>query len=289
MRETALNCFFIILCTAFGLSGCGLFENEQDFDITRIKLQNHSNHEGIFIKYVESDTFSVTQKDGSFDLPNLDDGTYTIEIKFPYFEIRKKTIDVVNNEILENFEITLTQLIQFEIVTSNITLSKGSGEQEFIETDSLPDLEYKIHNLTSSPIRFVSNFGDKFELIALKPVDFSWPVYPNPDNLPNPCVNLHGFLGPNDTILDKSLEIDGHGTLSAKIKLPHLTNTCFPLGDYEIIAGINNDFYHPEHLLNGYFYLINKPPDELGAPNFLNQFLFDKSNLFISKTLTIKK
>lgn len=278
--------FFIGLPFLFA-GGCDLFENEQDVDITQIKLQNHTNHEGILIKYVDADTFSVTQKDGSFDLPNLDDGTYTIEIKFPYFEIHNRTLQVVNNKIVENFELALMQLVQFEIVTPDITLSKGGDEQEFIETDSVPVIEYKIHNLTNDPIRFISNFGDKFELIALKPIDLSWPVFPNPDNLPNPCVNLHGFLGPNDTILDKSFEINAKETMSTKIRLPVLIKNCFPLGNYKIIAGINNDFYHPEHLLGGYFYLINKPPEELGAPNFLNQFLFDKDNLFISRTLTI--
>lgn len=271
------------------LSGCGLFENEQEFDITIVKLQNHSNHDGILIKFIDVDLFSVTHKDGSFSLPNLDDGRYTIEIKFPYFEIHRKTVQVLDNTITENFELTLKQLVQFEIVSSNITLSKGSIENELIEAHSFPPIEFVVRNLTNRPIQFVSNFGSNIELIAFNPISFPWPVFPNPDSLSNPCLNMHGFFGPNDIVYKKSTLVDSRATVRMTLQLPNLNNQCFPLGDYKIISGINNDFYHPEHLLGGYLHSVNKTEEVANVPNYLNQFLFNKENLFQSKTLTITK
>jgi len=112
MRRQA---FFILLflllfasCNNNG-SGDGPFKPEGI-----VTLENQEEHSGITIEILEADTFVFTDSSGYYELPPLEDGTYTLNIIFPYYWNERLSVSILEGSVSTPIPtVELTQVLEF--------------------------------------------------------------------------------------------------------------------------------------------------------------------------------
>lgn len=116
---------FCVSCGIFlALSGCtGLLDWPNR---PRVFLENQQDHSGITVTVVEADTSVYTAADGSYTLPPLPDGTWTLRALYPWYSTAEQTFTIVNGEPTKPIaDMTLKQEIAFEVSTDKSSYAMG--------------------------------------------------------------------------------------------------------------------------------------------------------------------
>ena len=103
-----------------------------------VKLQGQNDHSGIIVKILELNQFSITDSMGYFELPDLADGKYSLEIKYPYFKTHKEEINFEKGHQANYINIELKRLFQFwiEPKDTSISLSDYSNQEPFLNNST---------------------------------------------------------------------------------------------------------------------------------------------------------
>ena len=87
-----------------------------------IKLRNQSEHSGILIHLIENDHYLTTDSAGHINTDTLPAGTYSIEVRYPYFRSEYRTITIDAGVITPPLHLELDQILQYWIKPSETTV-----------------------------------------------------------------------------------------------------------------------------------------------------------------------
>jgi hypothetical protein len=241
--------------------------------LTRVTLQNQTEHSGIMVKLVELDTFTVTDSTGHFQFNKLPDGSYTLEAKYPYFSTEQLNITISDSLIQSEVQIQLRQQLQFWIEPAETTISRSNlGDPYYF---SFSRLKLYMLNITSEPVE-VGTGLEPIYLWALAPQGFDWPFVQNIDSIPDLCYLLYGWLGAEQAFIWFSFTFQPGDTLVTFVPRPGNTvrKDCVIPGEYLFFTSISDLSHYPE-----FFH----PVYVRGSIGAGKDFIFDKMNRSLLK------
>lgn len=247
--------FFVLIISLFLYPSC----EEKVIDPERIdqtnfsvKLQNQSDHSGVMLKFLELDHFVLTDSAGKFDLSNLPDGTFNIEIKYPYFETIHAEVEVINEKIYSSISsnLELKQLLQFWIEPVDTTISMNNAGNPYYF--SLNVFRQYMVNISDNPVN-VGTYVDPIDLWALVPLDNEWPYVPNPDSVAY-CYLNYNWFGGTDAIINFRIFIQPYDTSFVTVGSTAASTECFDEGSYLFYSAISDLGHYPEYFDPAYVY-----------------------------------
>lgn len=139
----SLKIFLIILIgtSFFILSGCQNSESPTEVStIPKVLLENQQDHSCIQITIVEADTSVYTSIDGTYTLPLLNDGTWTISAQYPYYIKQEQTIEIIDGEYVQPINtMTLMQLIDFQVTMEKESYAIGEDVEFTLVSTNVTD------------------------------------------------------------------------------------------------------------------------------------------------------
>lgn len=239
--------YSINLIISFLLVGCEKVIDPEKYLQTElsVRLQYQTDHSGVMIKFIEADYFVLTDSTGRFELSNLSDGTFNVEIKYPYFEKKYAEVEVIEGEIYSNISLNLElkQLIQFWIEPAETTLSmNNSGNPDFFSMNVFK--QYKV-NISDNSI-IVGTYLEPINLWAIVPLDNEWPYIPNPDSLQF-CYDNYNWFGGTDAIINYLISINPNDTLNTIVGPTYVSIECFEEGTYFFFSAVSDLGHYPEY------------------------------------------
>ena len=98
-------------------------DDEPNAEKNYIHLQNQTDHSGVLIKVIEADAIAVTDSFGFFILPNVANGEYTLQAKYPFFKIVEQKVEIADSVLQTKVQLELEQQIQFWVEPAETTFS----------------------------------------------------------------------------------------------------------------------------------------------------------------------
>lgn len=217
-----------------------------------VKLQNQSDHSGVMLKFLGLDSIVVSDSAGNFDLSNLPDGTFNIEIKYPYFETIHAEVEVINEKICSGISLNLElkQLLQFWIEPAETTISmNNAGNPYYFSLNVFR--QYRV-NISDNPVDVYTTVAPR-DLWALVPLDNEWPYVPNPDSLPY-CYRSYNWFGGTDLQDLFGIVLQPYDTSFVTVGPTFASPECFAEASYLFYSAISDLSHYPEYFDPAYVY-----------------------------------
>ena len=240
-----------------------------------ITLENQTEHSGILVALAEVDTFVVTDSLGFFSFGELPGGSYTLSARYPYFETVEAPLRVDGDTGPEAIHYQLRQVFQFWVEPLEMTISLMAATSEISGLGSTT-MRATVVNLTDDAVTIGAPHGP-FELVAVSPVDHSWPFVPNPDNRAELCYEHYEWLGSSTLTVPAGYNFGPEESLQSSIRVD-LDRTCFEAGTYLVFFSVNDAAHYPEYFNAGHFWDQQDPQTWIFTP--FNRTLLKKHNLF---------
>ena len=215
-------------------------ENDENY----IRLQNQSDHSGVLIKLLNTDVMTVTDSLGNFTLPKTADGEYTLQAKFPFFEIYEENVQVKNAFLQTKIQAELKQQLQFWVEPAETTISLAEKTRFWNYNAYVKNLSDEKYSTTE--YAYTKNWG-------IVPQSFNWRV--NNDSINSDyCYEIYTYIGLTDIPGIGGFTIEADDTLSYKYyDICPLGYDCTPPGKSYLLYYIAVDtkkfeeFYNSEY------------------------------------------
>lgn len=251
------------------------FPNSNNGVITKITLQNQSDHFGILVKLIELDTLTITDSTGMFSFENLADGEYTLTAGYPYFSPVQDSIKVVGGTIQTPVNIELQQQLQFWIEPPETTISLSNSSLFFFRQFAV--------NITDTIVN-VGGYSGPPDFKAYNPQGFNWPFIPNPDSTINFCQFRYGTFRRGYTTDAPQFTFMPGDTIIGGISSRFNTD-CFLTGTYLFFSAVTDLSRYPEYFDPDFFLNTGDPLKVIYLQ--MNRSVFRKNELFSPATIYV--
>jgi hypothetical protein len=234
--------------------------------LTRVTLQNQTEHSGIMVELVELDTFTVTDSTGAFLFKDVANGEYTLKAGYPYFAFASTTITVQGSSIQTPVDLELQQLLQFWVEPHEITLS--------IDSLSTIEIILYVENITDSIVSIGGYTLPEF-FNALEPQGFNWPLI----NYPEFCQRVYGTFVNGDIPYPPGGFIPPNTVTSFNVSL-WINNIygCLLVGDYLLFMAYTDLSRFPKYFDSRYIWNDSDPLQPVYEK--MNRSIYKKRELF---------
>jgi hypothetical protein len=211
-----------------------------------IKLENQTDHSGIWVSLIGTNEFAVTDSLGRVRFRPETSGYFTLRARYPYFQTEERTVSVERGEIQTPIHIVLEQQLQFWIEPPETTISRSNlNDTNFF---SFSGMRLYVVNVSDSPVTLRINLDPEF-LWALIPQGFTWPYVTNVDSIVDLCYLLYGWLGATDAIVDFEHTFQPGRLLSVPVprSTAPLRKDCVTEGSYLFYSCVSDVYNYPEY------------------------------------------
>ncbi len=267
--------FYITVCLLiFLLWGCDKPtspDEENNKAENYIHLQNQSDHSGVLIKMLETDAMAMTDSFGYFVLPKIADGEYTLQAKYPFFEIVEQKVEIADSVLVTKVRLELEQQIQFWVEPAETTFSISEKNKFW---------KYKAYttNISKNIYEGRSKYGTNEWGIV--PENINWNFSANDTINSKLCFQDFTSIGPIDILEGTYMYLQpGDTTYRRKEDICLLGFECTPPGRTYLLFYIFVDQTHFDEYFQKRFFIDGKVDDNQ-IINPLAKSLFRKRELF---------
>jgi len=235
-----------------------------------IHLQNQTDHSGVLIKLLETDAIAVTDSFGFFILPKVADGEYTLQAKYPFFEIIKQKVEIADSMLQTKIQLELEQQIQFWVEPAETTLSVADRTRFWEFTGYAKNISDTI--ISGTTFTLPENWG-------LVPENLDW-NFANKNIDSKRCYEEFTNIGLTDLTGIGGFSIQPGDTKSSRYKdVWQLGYECTPPGRTYLLFFVLVDQVHFDEFFQGRFF-VDANTDNSQSINPLWKSLFKKRELF---------
>ena len=209
---------------------------------------------------------------GQYSFGELPGGSYTLKAKYPYFETIEEPIQVDGDMGINH---QLQQVFQFWVEPAETTFSLSAETSGSLGKGGLA-IRSAVVNLTDDTVVTGAPHGP-LELLAVSPVDHSWPFVPNLDNRDEYCHERYEWLGADNFTVPAGYTIEPKDTIQSS-NWVDIGKTCVEPGIYLVFYSTTDAWHYPEYFNAGHFWDPNDPQTWIYTP--LNRTLLRKKELF---------
>jgi len=235
-----------------------------------IHLQNQTDHSGVLIKLIEADAIAVTDSFGFFILPKVANGEYTLQARYPFFEIVEQKVKIADSMLVTKIQLELEQQIQFWVEPAETTLSVADKTRFWEFMGYVKNISDTI--ISGTTFTLPENWG-------LVPENLDW-NFANKNIDSKRCYDEFTNIGLTDLLGIGGFSIQPGDTKSSRYKdVWQLGYECTPAGRTYLLFFILVDQVHFDEFFQESFYVDGKT-DSSQIYNPLKKSFFKKRELF---------
>jgi len=138
----------LVLFLALVVSGCEISKMPYS---PRVYLEGQEDHSWITVRVVEADTFVFTASDGSYVLPPLGDGTWTLRASYPWYSTEEQRVVIEEGAVSQPIaDMTLRREIVFEVQTDRASYRLGEKVQITLISKNLTGQAITLESVSAS-------------------------------------------------------------------------------------------------------------------------------------------
>ncbi|NIA30648.1 MAG: hypothetical protein GWP06_12145 [Actinobacteria bacterium] len=245
--------------------------DKPEADKNYIHLQNQSDHSGILIQLMDTDVMAVTDSLGYFVLPKTTDGEYTLQAKYPFFEIFEQRVEVTDSVLQTKIRIELEQQIQFWVEPAETTFSISEKNKFW---------KYKAYATNISDNVYEGRSRSGTSEWGLVPENINWNFGGNDNINSKRCFQDFTYIGPIDILEGTYMYLQpGDTTYRRKEDICLLGFECTPPGRTYLLFYVFVDQMHFDEYFQRRFFVDGKT-DSSQIYNPLTKSFFTKRELF---------